>query len=387
MRYDIAIIGGGASGLACASYLLERRNLNIAVIDCGNRLCKKLSATGNGQGNISNINMGENHYFGSCANFAKDIACNNPYDGATLFDCLFESDEKGRIYPTGRQASALSDCLIKKTQKAQVFLEVKVVDIEEGFTLTLSDGKKIDAQYVVFCVGGKAQKQFKTDGGSYSLVQKFGHEITPLYPSLVQLKTDMRYIKTLKGIRTDCNATAIIGDKKLMTVRGDVIFTEYGVSGNAIFSLSPYITDKKNCLISLEFLPDIEEMVISNNLEKRKNLGCQTSELLSGTLHNTLGRAIIARATAENKSIVRILKNFTLPVIGTLGFDYAQVTRGGISAEGVNDKLESKFINNLFFAGEVLDIDGDCGGYNLQWAFTSGMFVAKNILERLEKQC
>lgn len=383
MRYDIAIIGGGASGLACAAYLLERKNLNIAIIDSGDRLAKKLAATGNGQGNISNIHMDENHYFGSCACFSKQIACNSPYDGSTLFDCLFENDEKGRIYPTGRQASALSDCLIKKTQKAQVFLGVKVVDIQKGFVLTLSDNKKIEADYVVFCVGGKAQKQFKTDGTSYSLVQKFGHKITQLYPSLVQLKTDTKYTKTLKGIRTECNATALSNNQELMTVKGDVIFTEYGISGNAIFSLSPYITGKENCTIRLEFLPNIEKSIIANNIEKRKKLDYQQSELLSGTLHNTLGRAIIARAIAENQNIAHLVKNFTLPIIGTLGFDYAQVTRGGISADGVSELLESKYINNLFFAGEVLDIDGDCGGYNLQWAFTSGMFVAKNILKRL----
>ncbi len=384
MKYDAAVIGGGAAGLACAVRLAESKKHKIAVIDAGERLGKKLAATGNGQGNISNTDMTPEHYFGGGARFAAKIACADPYAGSAVFDCLFTADEKGRIYPSGRQASALCDSFLRKLKgKADIILSTRVTDIEKGFTLTLSDGRKIQAEYVIFCAGGKAQKQFKTDGSAYALVEKFGHKTTPLYPSLVQVKTDTKHIKTLKGIRADCNVSAFSGVKKLKTVRGDVIFTEYGVSGNAVFSLSPYITDKPEVEISLEFLPDIPAERIYENLTARKKAGVADTELLSGTLHNQLGRAVIARAGADVNNIVKTLKNFTLTVAGTLGFDYAQVTRGGIEADGVTDSLESKFVKNLFFAGEVLDVDGDCGGYNLQWAFTSGIFVADEILKRL----
>lgn len=382
MNYDVAVIGGGASGLACAVRLTEKSKLKIAVIDAGERLGKKLSATGNGQGNISNTDLSPEHYFGGGARLAKIIACDNPYACTRLFDCILTADEKGRIYPAGRQASSLSDCLIRKlTGKADIIQGVKVTDIESGFKLTLSDGTKLSARVIAFCVGGKAQKQYKTDGSSYALVSKFGHKVTQLFPSLVQVKTQTKYIKSLKGIRADCNASAVVGGKKIKTVRGDVIFTDYGVSGNTIFSLSPYITDKFDAVISLEFLPDVTEEDIARNFEIRKKAGCAAGELLSGSLHNQLGRAVISRAVTEDK-IIQTLKNFALPVEGTLGFDYAQVTRGGIDMSGVNDNLESKFIDNLFFAGEVLDVDGDCGGYNLQWAFTSGMTIADEIIKR-----
>lgn len=383
MNYDVAVIGGGASGLACAVRLTGKSKLKIIVIDAGERLGKKLSATGNGQGNISNTNLALEHYFGSGAYLAKKFACNDPYACEKLFDCILTADEKGRIYPAGRQASALTECLIRKLKgKTDIIQGTKVTNIDSGFKLVLSDGTSLSARFVVFCVGGKTQKQYKTDGSSYALVAKFGHCVTKLYPSLVQVKTQTKYIKILKGIRTDCNASAIVGGKSIKTVRGDVIFTDYGVSGNAIFSLSPYITDKADAIISLEFLPDVTAEDIARNFERRKKAGCAMGDLLSGSLHNQLGRAIISRAVTEGK-IIQTLKNFTLPVEGTLGFDYAQVTRGGIDMSGVKDNLESKFIDNLFFAGEVLDVDGDCGGYNLQWAFTSGMAVADEIIKRI----
>lgn len=385
MNYDVAVIGGGASGLACAVRLAESgKKLNIAIIEACDRLGKKLAATGNGQGNISNADMTPSHYYGSGAFLAQKIACADPYAGSRLFDCLFSADEKGRIYPSGRQASALTDCFIRKlNNKADIYLSTKVINIEKGLYLSLSDGRKLNAKYVIFCAGGKAQKQFKTDGTAYNLITKFGHKVTPLYPSLVQLKTDTKYIKSLKGIRADCAVSAVVNGKIVKTVRGDVIFTEYGISGNAVFSVSPLITDKPDAAVSIEFLPDVAPALISQNIEQRRKAGFDERELLSGTLHNTLGRAVIARAKAENADIVKTLKNFTLPVTGTLGFDYAQVTRGGIDFDGVTEELESRFVKNLFFAGEVLDVDGDCGGYNLQWAFTSGVAAAEAVLKRI----
>lgn len=385
MKYDVAVIGGGAAGLACAVRLAENGKLKIALIDAGERLGKKLAATGNGQGNVSNTDMTVEHFFGSCAPLADKIACKDPYAGSKIFDCIFFADEKGRIYPTGRQASALSDCLIRKISgKADIYLGAKVTDIDKGFIIALSDGRRIEAKFVVFCAGGKAQKQFKTDGSSYKLLEEFGHTVTPLYPSLVQIKTETKHIRALKGIRVDCEASAFVCGKKIKTFRGDVIFTEYGLSGNAVFSLSPYITDKPESEICLCFLPDIPDGRIIAVLENRKKSGMKEEELLSGILHNQLGRAIIARAGNNANDIVRTLKNFTLLVTGTLGFDYAQVTRGGIPADEITEELESKLVKNLFIAGEALDVDGDCGGYNLQWAFTSGIHAAESILKNYE---
>lgn len=387
MNYDVAVIGGGASGLACAVRLAESKKLKIAVIDAGERPGKKLAATGNGQGNVSNHNMSAAHYFGGNVPLVEKLTCppekqNIEYN---MFHCVFESDDRGRVYPGGRQASALVDSLLFDLKRGgvTVLTNSKVVDFDGSFSLKLASGEVLTADYAVMCVGGKAQKQFRTDGSSYILAQKFGHKITPLYPSLVQLKTETAHIKSLKGIRVDCIMTAFQNGNVLARKRGDVIFTDYGVSGNAVFEISPYVADKQNVTLSLRFLPE-EDGIIAQNIRLKKQLGYPVSELLSGTLHNQLGRAIIRRCNSDREDVIcGMLKDFTLKVTGTLGFDYAQVTRGGVDMSDITDELESKLKKNLFFAGEVLDVDGECGGYNLHWAFASGTAVADAILKRL----
>lgn len=388
MKFDVAVIGGGAAGLACAVRLLRYNpKLKVAIFDAADRLGKKLASTGNGQGNVTNINMSPEFYFGGSADIVKKIALSGDrlrleYD---LFHCILQADSCGRVYPVGRQASALTDSLLFELRRAgaQVFLSVKVTDIDKNLIVTLSSGEKISAKFVVLCAGGKAQKQFKTDGSAFALVEKFGHKTTELFPSLVQLKTDTQYIKTLKGIRVDCEITAFSDGQAVAKTRGDVIFTDYGVSGNAVFAISPYIADKQGVMLSLNFLPYDDGKII-NDIETKKSYGYADTELLSGTLHNQLGRAVIRRCNSSDpEKICNTAKNFTLKVLGTLGFDYAQVTRGGIDMSGVTDELESKFIKNLFFAGEILDVDGCCGGYNLHWAFASGYAVADGILKRV----
>ena len=399
MNYDVAIVGGGASGLAAASFLgsltvSSRKKFNICVIEGNFRLGKKLSATGNGQGNVGNTSIsprnyhsaGPQNFSGGSVKMAYDIISRRQRVYETLFHGIFTADEKGRIYPAGRQASSLTDCLIKglAAHNIATFTAVKVTGIKKDglFRLTLSDGKCISAKYVLLCVGGKAQKQFGTDGSSYALAEAFGHKITPLYPSLVQLKADTTHIKTFRGIRADCNLTAVVDGKEVASSRGDVIFTEYGISGNAVFSVSPAFAGKTGEVV-IEFAPDISFETLRRDVLDKQKLGYAESELLTLTLNNQIGRAIIRRAASDKpEDIAAMAKHFTLNVTGTLGFDYAQVTHGGVDMRFVTDELESKLCKNLFFAGEVLDIDGDCGGYNLTWAFASACHVALAIASR-----
>lgn len=391
MDYDAIIIGGGASGLACSVRLLQgKKNLRVCIIDAGDRLGKKLAATGNGQGNISNLDMSRGHYHGGNCALAEKIACADPYAGSTLFNCLFCADDRGRIYPAGKQASALTDILLKTVETygiSRIKSDSKITGIKKSsnvFCVSDEAGNTDTAKFIVLCTGGKAGRQFKTDGSSYALALGLGHRLTPLYPSLVQLKTDTKYIKKLRGIRADCVVSAYSGGKLLKKVRGDVIFTDYGVSGNAVFSISSYVTDIRNATISIEFLPDFSQEQIEKSISDKKAAGWEADRLLCGTVHNQIGRAVINRSPDSSaRAIANTLKNFTLSVTGTAGFDYAQVTRGGIDMRDVSDELESNLINNLFFAGEILDVDGDCGGYNLQWAFTSGAAVAAAILKRV----
>ncbi len=383
-HYRIAVIGGGASGLACAARLEQLGKAHGAVIiEKAERLGKKLSATGNGQGNVTNTDMSSSHYFGGGKKLAEKISCGDCSSALSLFPMLFSTDDCGRVYPAGRQASSLTDALAHSLKNTAVVCGDGAVTAERGFTVTLASGKKISSEYLVLSAGGKAQKQFGTDGSAYSLGLGFGHRLTPIYPSLVQLKTDTAHIKTLKGIRADCRVTVVDDGRETRTVRGDVIFTEYGVSGNAVFAVSPYVTDRRDVQLKLEFLPGFSRDEILSVLSARSKAGYDEAELLGGTLHNQLGRAIIRRSGGGASDIARTVKNFRLNVSGTLGFDYAQVTRGGIDVSDITDGLESRLVKNLFFTGEMLDVDGDCGGYNLHWAFTSGMAVAEEIAKRL----
>ena len=382
-EYEIAIIGGGAAGLYLAAALGGAKK--TVIIERGARVGKKLSATGNGQGNVANADAGAKHYFTDDARLLSSVLDGAPTERVlALFDGLFVTDEQGRIYPAGRQASSLTDCLRRKCARAgvEILVGTRVTDIKKGFVIGTDKGA-ITADKVVFCAGGKAQKQFGTDGTAFETVRALGHTVTPLYPSLVQLKTNTEHIKTLKGIRAECVVTALCGDETLKAVRGDVIFTEYGVSGNAIFAVSPYVTDVRGCALSLEFLPDVTESELAADIEKKKRACYESGELLALTLNNQIGRAIIKYAGSDDAgAIAHAAKHFRLNITGKLGFDYAQVTRGGVPLAEVTDGLESKLVKGLYFAGEALNVDGECGGYNLHWAFASALRVAGAVSGR-----
>lgn len=242
--------------------------------------------------------------------------------------------------------------------------------------------KQFSARYLVFATGGKSAKNFGTDGSAYELIKKLGHSVTPLCPSLVQLKTDTDFIKGLKGVRVQAKVTAKVSGKEIATEKGDLIFTDYGVSGDAIFRISAFVTDKKEKVtLTIDFAPEVDDETILRSIERKKATGkYEKKELLSGILPSALGRAVCKRANeSSGEKILKNLRAFTLEVKGSLGFDYAQVTKGGVPLDEVTDSLESKKVKNLYIVGEALDVDGKCGGYNLQWAFSSASAVANEI--------
>ena len=393
-----AIIGGGASGLFLASLL---RGENIAIFERGDRVGKKLSATGNGQGNVSNLKVEDGGYFSygkSGEALAKNLV--QRYNYASLkqhlqsLGLLLTVDERGRVYPAGKQASAITDALRFYVAEKGVVVHtgVKIDKIEktsDGFCL-FADEDKYYAQSVVLCTGGKASKHFGTDGNGYNLAQAFGHTITPLYPALVQLKTQTQEVKSLKGIRVSPACVCAEYDKGKKTLVGDLLFTEYGVSGDVIFRLSSFVIDKveKGVTLYIDFLPEFTyEEVESAVKEKRARFPRMPfGELLCGIVNNQVGRAVAKKANENIDKAIALLKNFPLQVTGSLGFDYAQVTKGGISTDEVDENLQSKKVNGLYFAGEILDIDGECGGFNIQWAYSSASAVANALNSKTRGQ-
>ena len=398
-RVKLAIIGGGAAGLMLANSLKNTKG--VLVLERGERLGRKLSATGNGQGNLTNLGVLDAEYFSVGKNPSTHVQkVIGKYDDKSMMEffrslgVLCIADERGRVYPSGRQASALTDALrFSLTRKGvEVRLQTQVTKLDskgEGFILSLqtpSGEEKLYAEKVAICAGGKAAKNFGTDGGAYALAKGFGHTVTKLYPSLVQLKTNTEYTKTLKGIRINDGGITVKTPTRSLSVQGDIIFTDYGVSGDAVFRLSAFIADEiegGQCRLSLDLLPQYTQEEVYTLLKEKKAAfpDMAVGELLFGVVNNQVGRAVLRRAENDLKKAAELVKAFPLTVTGSLGFDYAQVTKGGIPLNEVQENLESRLQKGLYFAGEILDVDGQCGGFNLQWAYASAKTVADTINE------
>ena len=415
MRYNegmekitVAVIGGGASGLILSNALakLHIQNAKTVVFERGERVGRKLSATGNGQGNITNARvLDEPEGYFSTGKIDKRISALLSRYTPQNFEEFWSQrgvalvyDERGRAYPASRQASSLTDALrfYALEQGVELRVNTRVIALEksgEGFLIHYEKEGSTHtcyAQTVVLCTGGKAAKNFGTDGSAYALAQKFGHTLTRLYPSLVQLKTETTHIKTLKGIRVTNGLLRARTPLKEYVLRGDIIFTDYGVSGDAVFRLSAFIAhelESGKVSLSIDFLPELnEEKIIQMLLQKRAAYpALDPNELLFGIVNNQIGRAIMRRAAGDMQKAAQLVKDFPLQATGSLGFDYAQVTKGGVPLSETDEHFESRFAKNLYLAGEILDVDGQCGGFNLHFAYASACAVAEAIAERFKK--
>ena len=410
-KVSTAIIGGGASGLFLATLITAYNQtatqpISFVLLEKNDRLGKKLSATGNGQGNVTNLAAEQEGYFSSTAegrSRAQTLVRKYPHTQFFEFweklGVLLIADERGRVYPASRQASALTDGLRHYLTQhcADVRLQTCVTGLKKekqgiAHVCNTSNGVfTLAADNVVLCTGGKAAKNFGTDGASYALAQGLGHGCTALYPALVQIKPDVSHIKTLKGIRVNDGVVTASADGQILSLQGDIIFTDYGVSGDAIFRLSAFLADKlgkADVQLTLDFLPAFTEEETYRVLQaKRKAFpALPVSELLFGIVNNQVGRAVFKRANNDLKTAAKLVKAFPLTATGSLGFDYAQVTKGGIPLSETDDTLQSRIANGVYFAGETLDVDGACGGFNLQWAYSSACAVFDGILAKTRGQ-
>ncbi|MBO5927266.1 MAG: aminoacetone oxidase family FAD-binding enzyme [Clostridia bacterium] len=389
--YEVLIVGGGASGVMAAVELVSENNAingeNVIILEKSDRLLKKLSVTGNGQGNITNAVVNDTFYHGdknSISNFLDQLDKVNLIDYLSKKGIFLSQDSRGRFYPLSRQASAVSDLLRNYISNKNV--NVKLSTMVDGITfngkfyVVTANGENYFAQKVIFAVGGKAAKHFGTDGSSYSILFPFKHKIGALYPSLVQLKAEKSCIKGLSGIKETALVVARDGEKVLKTAKGDLLFTDYGVSGSTIFEVSGHLitAEKPNLLVS--FLPEIDNENLTKIIQQNINVN-GIEQAYTAIINKKLGQKIfstISKKTAENLS--NAVKNYNIEITGSLGFDYAQVTKGGFNLSDVNAKTyESKLAQNLYLIGECLDVDGDCGGYNLTFAFISAIISARNV--------
>lgn len=391
--YKVAIVGGGASGLMCALELLSGDNSlkgeDVVIIERNQRVGKKLIATGNGQCNLSNAQLLRENFHGDSDfldAFCKKLKDFDLEGYLNSFGIYLKTDEEGRKYPISLSASSFLDIILEFLVHKNCTIKTaeKVLNIKtfKGEYELKTEKSIIKANNVVLAFGGNVGAQFGTDGTSYDLALEFGHAITKLYPSLVQLKTDTSKIRTLKGIKEKARVSAIIGGKVVSSAFGDLLFTDYGISGSTVFKISSSMGGEKDKNVLIEFLPEVSKQQLFSIISKRKNLPIyQNEKIFWGLVSKRVASVIYKNAKSDSvEDLVFALKNFTLKVTGTLGNNFAQVTKGGIETKDVNPfTFKSKKQNGLYLLGELLDVDGDCGGYNLTFAFTSAIFCAKNI--------
>jgi len=383
---DICIIGGGAAGLMSA-IAAARQGASVIIAERLPRVGKKILSTGNGRCNITNNDLDISHYHGKNPDFARSALSRfDLYKTTDFFDEIgipFTSAENGKIYPQSLQASSVLDMLRIECHRLGIteLTDFFVNDIKlNPFTLISDKGDKIQAKKVIIATGGKAAPAFGSDGNGYKLAVQLGHKLVSPFPSLVQLKTESP-IRSLKGIKHMCTAT-VICEKNRKSVYGEVLFTEYGLSGPPIFDLSRIaaegIYSKKDVYVSLDLLPYNDRLEEELTARKSRLPHLSKEDFLNGILNKRLGFEVCKMAD-KPEHIARLIHNFKFKITGTMPWANAQVTAGGINVSDINPKtMESKIVPGVYFAGEIMDIDGDCGGYNLQWAWSSGYFAGEN---------
>lgn len=396
----VVIIGGGASGLMAAITAAENGH-SVTVLERQARVGRKLSATGNGRCNLSNIHADITRYHGENTKFMLPAMEElNPGRAIELFRSLglvTVTEPDGKVYPFSDQAGSVVDILRFSCDGLGVNTvtgaEVTAVKKSGGGFKVVTDGESYTCDRVIVCCGGCAGGKLGGTMSGYELLSSLGHRRTKLYPALVQLKTETEFVKSLKGVRADAAVTLKKGGAVLAQSAGEVQFTEYGLSGPAIFEVSRAASvSGEGTAVTLDLMRGLSESETLDFIFTRKYTHPElTNEnLLTGMLHNRLGRTVIRacgldlNASVEALSdrdagrIGRTVKDFRLKVTGTTGFDGAQVTAGGMDTGEFDPKtLESRIVKGLYAAGEVLDIDGDCGGFNLQWAWASGRLAGQ----------
>lgn len=396
----ISVIGGGASGLIAAITAAEEGH-EVLLFERQARVGRKLLSTGNGRCNLSNRNANIKYYHGENPEFILPAMEQFGTDAALEFfkelGLITVTEADGKVYPFSDQAGSVVDvlrftCDIRGV-KTLTGNDVKVVaKTAGGFRIETAENTYM-ADKVIVCCGGCAGGKLGGTVSGYELLESFGHSRTKLCPALVQIRTDTTYIKSLKGVRADAAVTLKGKNGVLATSEGEVQFTDYGLSGPAIFEISRAASVYGGDMtITLDLMRNMTEGDISDYIFARKyTLSALTLEnLLTGLLHNRLGRTVIRYAgfdlnmpmeelpDSAVRKIARGVKNFDTRVLGAMGFDGAQVTAGGIrTSEFKAETLESRIVPGIYAAGEVLDIDGDCGGFNLQWAWASGRLAGK----------
>lgn len=414
---EIGVIGGGAAGMMSA-IKAARNGHNVTIIEHNQRVGKKILATGNGRCNFTNVDMSLRHFHGADKPFIENII--NSFDQKKTVEFfneigVYPKEKNGCIYPFSEQASAVLDCLMMELKRLKVTVITechpnnieKVPDVEAYKSIRNSNGKYVEFHYptvfkiitnkgtfyfdkVILAAGSKAQEKTGSDGSGYSIANFLGHSIRKPLPALCALRCSEDFFKSIAGIRCQGTVKLLINDELKKQDTGEIQLTDYGISGIPVFQVSYLAARAINKGLSvkaiIDFMPEIEKEDMYDLIAERirNNKDKIMDELLIGLFHKNLCMlfnkqcGIKGKDSCQNmresdiRKLINIIKDFKVNVVKTNSFDNCQVCSGGVKSSEIKNTLESKIVENLYFAGEIIDVNGDCGGYNLQFAWSSG---------------
>ncbi len=410
MEQAIVIVGGGAAGLLAAIFCARKLGGHrVTLLEKQARVGKKLLATGNGTCNISNITADVSAYHGQSPLFVQPaLRAFSPDDVMAFFSsigvrCVVR--ENGRVYPLCAQASAVLDCLRMELDALGVDVRcdcsVTALRADQKGVSVVTDQGVWNTKRVLVAAGGAASTSLGGCTDGYALLTSLGHTKTSLFPSIVQIRTDKEAVKPLKGVRVDADLKLIHNGRAIASSNGEILFADYGVSGPAAMAIGRFAADwerrkQGEMLLEMDLLPTVPRAELEAEVAQRVLLPGRTLEsMFTGLLQKRLGQTLIKAAGLsplsrdvqslsrnELSKLVSMIKGWRVPVTGSAGMNAAQVTAGGIStAEFDAHTMRSRINPYVYAAGEVLDIDGDCGGFNLQWAWASAYAAAEAMTE------
>lgn len=426
-HHKLFIIGGGAAGLM-AAITASDFGIDAAILEGNGRIGKKILTTGNGRCNITNNSTTMEpeetiallyKYHSTQPDFPlsalQQFGIQQTIEFFSMLGLPLTSLEDGRMYPMSLQAGSVLDIfqLALKDRNVPVYFNHKVLDVTVSmdhprFRIVCQTESEeqvvLTSDYLFLCTGGLTAPKTGTDGSGYTLAQRLGHTLIEPLPAIVQLKLDYPHLKALSGVKFEGMAHIIVDGQTIRSEYGEILFTDYGISGPAILQLSRVasynLAEEKSVVISVDLMPDRSGEEVIDFLEMHwGTFGHRTvAESFIGIINKKLIPVLMKEAGINQqpnllcqdlmwntkKIIYRIMKHWEFTVIGTNNFTFAQTTAGGIDTMDINQEtMESRLVPGLYFAGEVMDVDGDCGGYNLQWAWSSGYAAAKGLADHI----